>query len=45
MKSTALENMFPDAGLTEGEMIRRERFAPKDGDAEPYRQPLNLTTP
>ena len=39
------ENMFPDAGLTEGEMIRRERFAPKDGDAEPYRQPLNLTTP
>ena len=31
------ENMFPDAGLTEGEMIRRERFAPKDGDAEPYR--------
>ena len=33
------ENMFPDAGLTEGEMIRRERFAPKEGDAEPYRQP------
>ena len=35
------ENMFsdPDAGLTEGEMIRRERFAPKDGDAEPYQQP------
>ena len=36
------ENMFPDAGLTEGEMIRRERFAPKDGDAEPYRQPRSM---
>ena len=36
------ENMFPDAGLTEGEMIRRERFAPKDGDAEPYRQPPSM---
>ena len=36
------EKMFPDAGLTEGEMIRRERFAPKDGDAEPYRQPRSM---
>ncbi len=36
------ENMFPDAGLTEGEMIRRERFAPKEGDAEPYRQPRSM---
>ena len=36
------ESMFPDAGLTEGEMIRRERFAPKDGDAEPYRQPRSM---
>jgi hypothetical protein len=33
------ENMFPDAGLTEGELERRKRFAPKEGDAEPYRQP------
>lgn len=36
------ENMFPDAGLTESEMIRRERFAPKEGDAEPYRQPRSM---
>ena len=36
------ENMFPDAGLTEGEMIRRERFAPKEGDAEPYQQPRSM---
>ena len=33
------ENMFPDAGLTEWELERRRRFAPKEGDAEPYRQP------
>ncbi len=35
----SFENMFPDEGLTEGETIRRELFAPKEGDAEPYRQP------
>ena len=36
------EKMFPDAGLTEGELERRRRFAPKEGDAEPYRQPRSM---
>ena len=38
------ENMFPDPdkGLTEGEMIRRELFAPKEGTEEPYLQPPSM---
>ena len=38
------ENMFPDTdkGLTEGEMIRRELFAPKEGAEEPYQQPPSM---